>query len=58
MESGRGDVNSDGAALLGVIKYQGSGNCWKPVKGSRKMEKASLLGGWAQQLDKRLGPDG
>ena len=25
-------MNSDGAALLGVIKYQRSGNCWKPVR--------------------------
>ena len=45
-----------------VTCYQVSG-VWKLLEaykggGSRKMEKASLLGGQAQQLDKRLGPDG
>ena len=46
-----------------IVRCNQVSEVWKLLEackggGSRKMEKASLLGGWAQQLDKRLGPDG
>lgn len=53
-------MKSDGAASLGIIKCQESGNCWKPIK-EEVLERWKRLLSWEDgpsKLDKRLGPDG
>ena len=38
-------MKSDGAASLRVIKYQESGNCWKPIR-EEVLERRKRLLSW------------